>query len=261
MNNSTKKLSGLITATLAGKVFTVCWEEGVNDREQISAYEQEILQKLENTCHQGASMADIERTMGIELEALRMKLRGESNDSQDDWDILRNANAADDESTPEIVEESQPEPKAARKPPAKPKKSSGYKPESVDMHKKLEIQRKPVADLVATECVQMGLLDRKRADYWVHNMPGRVKEEVEADIVDELARNLHDKVKKYIRKNKGDNPWSTPQLQNDLRTDIMSVKTVKGMLLLSTSISLEVSRHEEGKKPGVFKRLWKKSGL
>jgi hypothetical protein len=131
----------------------------------------------------------------------------------------------------------------------------------MDMHEKLEVQRKPVAELLKVDCVNAGLLSSKRAEHWVHNMSGRVKEEVETEIVGEIAQSLHDKVKNYIRSNKGDNPWSTPQLQDDLRADIMAVKTVRGILLLFAQITAEVDRHEAGKKPGIMKRLWKKSNL
>ncbi len=275
---SDNSVSGLIKATLTGKVFVVCFEEGVMDRDRVMRYENAILNKLQKKNISGASMAELEQTLFAELEHLRKILRGEIDDDLnvveeqmlhfdegetediselDEFDLDKLFGISDEPADDDELDE--PEEAAAKE--QQPRKSSGYKPESMDMHEKLEIQRKPVAELIKSECVSASLLSSKRAKHWVHNMSGRVKEEVETEIVAELAQNLHDKVKNYIRKNKGENPWSTPQLQNDLRSDIMSVKTVKGILLLSAQINQEVDRHEAGKKPGVFKRLWKKKQL
>ena len=90
----------------------------------------------------------------------------------------------------------------------------------------------------------------------MHNLSGRLIDDVEKDIVSELAKNLQDSVKKYIRKNKGQNPWSTPRLQEDLRMDISSVRTVRGMVLLSSQITQEIKTYGGG-KPGILKRLTK----
>jgi hypothetical protein len=274
-------LSGLFKATLTGRVFLICREENLLDQQKILQHEQSILKRLETLSAEGGSMTDIQHRMSEELDKLRKILRGEI-EPEDEPELLEvddiEGSAEVDldnldlekmfSDTTELDDEEQEQsddlsgdPVKEVKKPKKPEKSSGYKPAAMDMHEKLEVQRKPVAELLKVDCVNAGLLSSKRAEHWVHNMSGRVKEEVETEIVGEIAQSLHDKVKNYIRSNKGDNPWSTPQLQDDLRADIMAVKTVRGILLLFAQITAEVDRHEAGKKPGIMKRLWKKSTL
>jgi len=269
-------LSSLMLANITGNVFMLCRDMGKCDADNIRQYEQRIIIALQKKAGQGASEAELHKQLMIELDRIRHGFNNfkmpeaeqpivqstEHASVQNDQLIAHltasNPVEASDIPDDEAVEtgEDSDAAQAAEDSPVN-RKDSGYKPKHTEMQEKLQIERKPLADLLKKDCVDHGLLSSKRAKHWVHNMSGRIKEEVEADVVIEISQNLHKKVKNYISKNKGDNPWSTPILQNDLRNDITSVKTVRGVLLLSAQINAEVDRHEAGKKPGIFKRLFK----
>ena len=126
------------------------------------------------------------------------------------------------------------------------------------MEEKLAIQRKPIHDLITKECVEFKLLTPERAKHWVNNLSGRRVEEVEKDIVDELRQNLQNNVKNFIRKNKKENPWPSPALQEELRKEISQVKTIKGMLMLTSNVLWEIRNAKESGKVSLFNRIKKK---
>ncbi len=116
---------------------------------------------------------------------------------------------------------------------ARPKK---YK--STDMPTKLAQERKPIKKLILEDCVQLGLISKKRAEYVVTQMAGKQPAEAEKEVVTELRENLHKQVRRLIRKDK-DNPWSSPKAQEDLRLEIMQTPTVRSVLFLTRDILME----------------------
>lgn len=126
--------------------------------------------------------------------------------------------------------------------------------EPMSMQEKLNISRKPVQELLTKECVEYHLLTSSRAKHWVKHMSGRLIDDVEKDIVSEMANTLQDNVKKYIRKNKKNNPWPSPMAQEQLRVDISSVKTVRGMLTLTAQVLWEI-RQFKSNDTGLLSRL------
>lgn len=252
------RIKQFLSINVTGRVFMLCTNEGVKKASLIRVYEEEVRQALEQKALEGADLAALEVLMQEELERLRLRISGEEI-----------APAAVEEKTPKIEQQAKPEAEPdeveatettaiEKKPEKKSAKATGYKPEAAAMQEKLALERKPLGELLLKDCVQQQLLTPKRAKYWVHNLSGRLKNEVEADIVGELAQNLHDKVKKFIRKNRGCNPWPTPILQDQLRTDIISVRTVKGVLLLSSQLNREIRQCEQGDGSGFVKKIMKK---
>ncbi len=117
--------------------------------------------------------------------------------------------------------------------PPKPKKRT-----STDMPTKLAQERKPIKKLILEDCVQLGLISKKRAEYVITQMAGKQPAEAEKEVVVELRDNLHKQVRMLIRKDK-DNPWSSPKAQEELRLEIMQTPTVRSVLFLTKDILRE----------------------
>ncbi len=252
------RIKQFLSINVTGRVFMLCTNEGVKKASQIRLYEEEVRQALEQKALDGADIAALEVLMQEELEKLRLRINGE--------EIVP---AAVEKKKPKLEQESKPEIEpdevevtetsaVEKKSEKKSAQATGYKPEAAAMQEKLALERKPLGELLLKDCVQQQLLTPKRAKYWVHNLSGRLKNEVEADIVGELTQNLHDNVKKFIRKNRECNPWPTPLLQDQLRTDIISVRTIKGVLLLSSQLNREIRQCEQGSGSSFVKKIMKK---
>ncbi len=125
------------------------------------------------------------------------------------------------------------EQKQKKEEPSKPKKDKHF-----DMPTKLAHERKPIKKLILEDCVQLGLISKKRAEYVVTQMAGKQPTEAEQEVVVELRENLHKQVRKLIRKDK-DNPWSSPKAQEDLRLEITQTPTVRSVLFLTKDILRE----------------------
>jgi len=279
------KVKQFINFNVTGRVFMLCTSEGVKDPTEVRQYEQEIRNFVENAAVDIVDIKILEELMLEEMEFLRLRIRGEEPAkkgsvlssqakmiTEDDTiafedmashpdgeaDLIGEEELNVDQPIEESIESAEifEDPVKAE---ADKFKDTGYKTEVMEMEKKLVIGRKPIADFLTNECIAHHLITPKKAHEWVHKMPGRVKEEIEAEIVAELSLNLHQFAKKYIRKNKNNNPWSTPTLQNDLKMDIESVKTVRGVLILSDQIRQEIATYQENSRPSILKRLFKKN--
>lgn len=112
------------------------------------------------------------------------------------------------------------------------------KPKSTDMPTKLAQERKPIKKLIMEDCVQLGLISKKRAEYVITQMAGKQPAEAEKEVVVELRENLHKQVRRLIRKDK-DNPWASPKAQEELRLEIVQTPTVRSMLFLTRDILRE----------------------
>jgi hypothetical protein len=119
--------------------------------------------------------------------------------------------------------------------PPKPPKFTG---KSTDMPTKLAQERKPIKKLIMEDCVQLGLISKKRAKYVVTQMAGKKPVDAEKEVVIELRENLHKQVRELIRKDK-DNPWSSPKAQEELRLEIVNTPTVRSVLFLTRDIYRE----------------------
>jgi hypothetical protein len=123
------------------------------------------------------------------------------------------------------------------------------------MTEKLANERKPIQTLLCEDCVQLGLLKPKRAEYLVTQFAGKLPNEAEDEVVIELRNNLHEQVRKFMRKHKG-GPWASPKDQEDLRLEIARTPTVRSMLLLTRQLLRERQQWLNKSKRSLTGRLF-----
>ncbi|MCP4264024.1 MAG: hypothetical protein GY777_00340 [Candidatus Brocadiaceae bacterium] len=193
-----------------------CNSHKVCDQEEIEKHKQWVIDKIVDQMEQEqVGIEALSRIMGEKLELLNLKLQ-----------------SSDKQSAPsEQVEENEKTQKSE-------KTDSGYRPESKDMPAKLAEERKPVSKLIMEDCVQLGLLSRKRAKYLISQMAGKQPAEAEKEVVTELRTNLHKQVRVLIRKDKN-GPWAAPKSQEELRLEIAQTPTVRSMVYLTKDIFKE----------------------
>ena len=110
--------------------------------------------------------------------------------------------------------------------------------ESTDMPTKLAQERKPVKKLIKEDCIQLGLLTKKRAKHLITHMAGKQPADAEKEVVKELRENLHKQVRNLIKKDKN-GPWSSPKAQEELRLEIVNTPSVRSVLYLAKEIYRE----------------------
>lgn len=146
----------------------------------------------------------------------------------------------------------QPQPTQERRPRKWPSQGDG-KTAPKSLEDKLQDERKPLRKLLSDDCVRLGLVDTRQATRLIESMLGQMPEQAELAIVEELRRTLQQQVRTAIRRYKGGGPWPTPQAQEDMRQDIASARTVKGILMLTRQILKELRAWErEHGKGGVL---------
>jgi hypothetical protein len=133
------------------------------------------------------------------------------------------------------------------------KTGSGYRPRSAALSDKLVSERKPIQTLLREDCVQIGLLKPQRAEYLATQFSGKLTIEAEEEVLVELRQNLHEHVRRIIRKLDG-GPWPTPKEQEDLRLEIAEIPTVRSLLFLTRQILRE--REEWLDKHSITGRLF-----
>jgi len=229
-------LDKLIDINSSGLVMMECRSLNICDMERVSMYKewfkQQIISQMEQD-HVGVEC--LSRIMNEKLELLRQKLKN-------------------GDSTPPPVQE---EEQLAPTEPKKQKQNSGYRPKSADMSTKLSNERKPIKKIILEDCVQLGLLDKKRAGYLVTQMAGKEPMEAEREVVVELRNNLHSQVRKLIRKDKG-GPWSSPMAQEELRVEIVQTPTVRSMLFLTREILRERDEWKNKGRNSITSRIFGK---
>ena len=265
------KIKQFISINVTGHVFMFCTREGIKDPKQIRQYEKRAREYLEQIANEGTDIKGLEKELRAFLERLRDELHQEIEIVVDEQPPLEpepvtysdamfaeeEAKLKEEEARKKAEKE---EREKARQEREKNGKKSAPKQQSARMEEKLAIQRKPIQELLTKECVEFKLMTPERAKHWVFNLSGRRIEDVENDIVDELRQKLQDNVKSYMRKNKKENPWPSPALQEELRMEISLVKTIKGMLMLTSNILWEIRNAKESGKVSFFNRIKKKIG-
>ena len=277
------KIKQFISINVTGHVFMFCTREGIKDPKQIRQYEKRAREYLEQIANEGTDIKGLEKELRAFLERLRDELYQNIEIVVDGQPPFEPEPEPQAESAPEpepvtysdamfAEEEAKLKEEEARKKAEKEErekarqerekngKKSAPKQQSARMEEKLAIQRKPIQELLTKECVEFKLMTPERAKHWVFNLSGRRIEDVENDIVDELRQKLQDNVKSYMRKNKKENPWPSPALQEELRMEISLVKTIKGMLMLTSNILWEIRNAKESGKVSFFNRIKKKIG-
>lgn len=131
----------------------------------------------------------------------------------------------------------------------------GHTVQAKAMEEKLSEQRAPVQELLRKDCVELGLIDAKRAEKMVRSMVGKAPEEGESLVVEQLRQILQDQVKGIIRRLKG-GPWATPQAQEDMRQDIHNARSVRSILMLARQVLKERHAWEKQHGAGLFGGLF-----
>jgi len=253
------KIREYISINVTGRVFVLCAKEGITSTSQIRKYEKQVRDFLEQKARQGADIKALEQLTSERLELLRQEITGQSPEQthHDVEKVKQTVQPA--HPVAEAVEPS--EKTVVSKPALSPKKaakaaSSGKKsPEVASYQEKLSFHRKPVVELLKKECVDFHLLTAERAKYWVHHLSGRFIEDVEPDIVSELSDTLLKNVRTYMRKHKKQHPWQSPMAREQVRKDIASTKTIKGMLTLTSQILWEIRQSSRGGNTGLLGRI------
>jgi len=226
-------LDKLIDVNASGRVFMVCNRYNIRDMEKINSHKQWVKDKIiEQMERDDVGVEALSAIMDEKVELLHQIL-----ENGEDISLL------DQE-----IEEEKPEPK-------KQKVNSGYKPQSTDMPTKLANERKPTKKIIMEDCVQLGLLSKKRAKYLVTQMAGKQPMEAEKEIVKELRESLHKQVRKLIRKDKK-GPWSSPKAQEDLRLEIVQTPTVRSMIYLTREILRERDEWKSRARSSITGRIF-----
>ncbi len=158
---------------------------------------------------------------------------------------------------PQVPTQEEEEPALETPPPRRRRLSRGQgdaDQDSLSMERKLEHERKPLRKVLQEDCVRLGLLEVERAKRLSAQMAGKEPRQAEAEIVTELRNNLHEQIRKFMRKNKG-GPWDSPKLQEDLRLDIVNTRSVASLVSLTRSLLRERKDWEEKYKKGRFSGL------
>jgi len=231
-------LEKLIDINTSGLVFMVCNRYNIRDIAAINLHKQwvkdRIIQQMEQD---GVGVEALSSIMDQQIAQLHQKLESGEDSSIQDPEV---------ENEIETVEEP---------PAAKQKTNSGYKPQSVDMSTRLANERKPTKIIIMEDCVRLGLLTRKRAKYLVTQMAGKQPMDAEKEIVKELRENLHQQVRKLIRKDK-QGPWSSPKSQEDLRLEIVQTPTVRSMVYLTKEILREREAWKSNARNSITGRIF-----
>lgn len=209
-----RSLDKLIDINASGLVLMACNSHQIWDPEQIDIHKKWVVDQIIDQMHQDqVGIEGLSKIMDEKLALLHQKLQG---------------NGEQPVQQEQIKEE---QPKA-------PKVDSGYKPQSTDMPTKLAEERKPIKKLILEDCVQLSLITRKRAEYVVTQMAGKKPAEAEKEVVLELRKNLHEQVRRLIRKDKN-GPWSSPKSQEELRLEIGQTPTLRSVIYLTREIFKE----------------------
>jgi hypothetical protein len=215
-----RSLNELIDINASGLVLMACNCHQIWDPEQISVHKKWVIDKI---------IDQMERDK-VGVEALSRILDEKISLLNQELEKISGSPTAEDIPPEAVDQQEQAEPK-----PKAPKTDSGYKPKSKDMPTKLAQERKPVRKLILEDCVQLGLITKKRAEYVVTQMAGKQPADAEKEVVVELRKNLHKQVRNFIRKDKN-GPWSSPKAQEELRLEIIQMPTVRSMIYLTKEI-------------------------
>lgn len=253
------KIREYISINVTGRVFVFCTKEGVKSTSKIRKYEKQVRDFLEQKANEGADIKALEQLTAERLELLRLEINGQSpGQPPQEPEKARQT----EEEKPQSSKAVEPPEKTVVSKPAKSRKTSSKRtaaskkqPEVASYQEKLSFHRKPVQYLLKKECVDFHLLTPERAKYWVHQLSGRFIEDVEPDIVNELSDTLLKNVRTYMRKNKKEHPWQSPMAQEQVRIDIASTKTIKGVLTLTSQILWEIRQSSQGANSGLLGRI------
>jgi hypothetical protein len=230
-------LRTMVELNVSGRVLLLCNSLGIRDQAEIQNIKKRVTQEI--LTHMDQSGLDITALSGVLEERLRKlpdELRQPAPANRVEPKPPASISPAHIPATPP------PQAKPAESPPGVAPKEQETPPQikqrSRDMTVKLATERKPIQQLVTEDCVQLGLLDVERAHYLVRQFPGKEVRQAELEVVTELRNNLHQQVRRFIRKH-GGGPWPSPIDQEELRLEISKTPTVRSVLFLTRQILRE----------------------
>ncbi|MCP4125643.1 MAG: hypothetical protein GY753_01110, partial [Gammaproteobacteria bacterium] len=247
-------LEKLIDINASGLVFMVCNKHHIRDMDKINLHKQWVKSKIIQQMEQDNVGAEaLSAIMDEKVDLLQQMLEnGEEISFQEE---VTSAQPEDSTIQDEDIPIQEPEVEDKEPQPKKQKLNSGYKPQSKDMPTKLANERKPTKKVIMEDCVQLGLLTRKRAQYLITQMAGKQPAEAEKEIVIELRDNLHKQIRKLIRKDKK-GPWSSPKAQEDLRVEIVQTPTVRSVVYLTREILQERDEWKHRARNSITGRIF-----
>lgn len=245
----------LININVSGRVLVACRGKGVPTPKCVAIYTRAVREAVDKLLEgKPVTIGSIESVLTSQTALLEESLRTLPERLEEkpsvvfDPDVEIPEQFVEEETEPaEEIEEVKEEKK-------RPKEESKKKPEPVTMEEKLKQERKPLRKLISEDCVTLGLVTKDRAKKMLVEMTGRMPEEAEELVIGELRNNLHDQVRKFMRKNKG-GPWNTPMVQEELRLDIVSTRSVITLLTLTRQILREREKWEAENKKGLLHSL------
>jgi hypothetical protein len=238
-------LEKAVDLNLAARVMLVCNMHGLKDSVEISSKRENVKQQvMQRISDRGVGVEGISELLDecigeLELELEQGIVHGESITPCND---------------PSEEEQATPDPNQAA-PSIKQKKTTGYQPHAAEMTKKLKDERKPIQNLLREDCVQLGLLEPKRAEYLITQFAGKLPHVAEEEVVIELRNNLHQQVRRFMRKHKG-GPWASPKDQEELRLEIARTPTVRSTLFLTRQLLRERQQWLNKSKRSITGRLF-----
>ena len=249
------KLDRIIEANVASWVRTVCQSNGVHDIETIEASKNKvkhyILDQMEAENIGMDGFTDLlaeslklleEQLADIALEESKSTEAVENNENTEeattDTDVVDLDDIIVDSGDTAEEDKEQTQSKEEEKPVSK---DHGYRPQAQNLAAKLEDERKPVKELLTTDCVSYQLVTKKRAQELIANFAGKDPKVAEEEVVIEMRNNLHEQIRKFIRQHNG-GPWGTPTEQEEIRLDIVQTPTVRSLLQLTQQLLKERQR-------------------
>ncbi|MCP3670844.1 MAG: hypothetical protein GY814_10505 [Gammaproteobacteria bacterium] len=232
----------------------VCIRNNIRDTDVIYRHKQWVKSKIIQQMEQDdAGVGALPLIMDEKVKLLQQIL-----ENGEDPPALEKATSAQPEiSSPKDNDNSIQEPEIEDKKSQRKKKklNSGYKPQSTDMPTKLNKTRKPIKKVIIEDCVQLGLLKKKRAKYLITQMAGKQPADAEKEIVKELRDNLHKQIRKLIRKDKK-GPWSSPKAQEELRIEIIQTPAVRSVVYLTREILRERDEWKQRSRNSITGRIF-----
>lgn len=250
-------MSDPIEANVTGRLMLLLGKHGIFDNHSLLIYRRAVCdavreQLVEHADDQHGMKQILDEQLALLDDALVRRKQQAGGDSHVEVSIEvqeDNKEPAEQVSSDPAIEEVKKRVRREAPPP------SGYVPKPKSMEEKLVDARKPMQTLLKEDCVQAGLISSKKADKMIRSTVGKMAEQAEKDLVEQLRQILQDRVKKFIRKSKG-GPWSDPRTQEDMRQDIHSLRSVRSVLMLARQINKEYreweNEHRRGGLLGLF---------
>lgn len=235
----------LIDLNVSGRVLLLCLEHGITEAPRIAIFKRavraavaaELRGKVIVPGVLEAVLAGQILYLGDALRTVKHHILEEAGDKE--------AKAAEEKE----IEEALAKPKPQESPVI-----SRAQEEVRPFEEKLDQSRTPLRKLILEDCVQVGIVDRSRAKELVKQLAGKLPGDAEAEVVTELRNNLHQQVREFIRKNKG-GPWPKPQVQEELRIDIVKTNKVSDLLMLTRQLLRERSIWTDENNKGFFQSI------